>query len=564
MTFLWSGLLLLLAVLPILVIGRWWVLRRPRTGVRFSSLSLIRDASPRGSRVRRHLPFALFVVGLGSLVLGMARPAAIVPVPTGSATVVLAMDVSRSMCATDIPPNRLVAAEEAASAFVESQDSKTQIGVVAFAGFAEIIQVPTNDEEVLLDVIAALATGRRTAVGSAILESIDAIAEIDPSIPASIGDGDAEGSGSAPAPVPEGAYAPAIIVLLTDGASNAGPDPVVAAQQAADRGIRVYTIGFGTADPGGRPPSCGAQFVGREPGENGLPERDFGGGFGGGGGGTGQGGGMRRAIDEVTLIAVAEATGGEYYPAESAQQLNDVFAKLPTNLIIAHEVVEISVIFTAVAVLLVALAILLGQAWRPLSGSIAASRSPLVGHGELSGHSRCRGVDGIAGLVGRDLARAGLPERDGQPAHGADRRGLRGQGDRQARGCRRRKYDRAERLGLRARVRERDGLWGLRHVERSRDGEGWPVGGVARLRCDERARPGAQQRDAGPGHGADRRRDRGQDHGKSGARGRADRQRRGEQCLVGWLGEGDGLAGLRDDERSRDGACRLVGDVARL
>ncbi len=164
----------------------------------------------------------------------MARPAAIVPVPTSRTTVVLAMDVSRSMCATDIPPNRLVAAEEAASSFVENQDSGTQIGIVAFAGFAEIVQVPTNDEEVLLDVIASLATGRRTAVGSAILESIDAIAEIDPSIAAS---SDAFDPGaSSPPSVPEGAYAPAIIVLLTDGASNAGPEPVEAAQQAADSG----------------------------------------------------------------------------------------------------------------------------------------------------------------------------------------------------------------------------------------------------------------------------------------------------------------------------------------
>ncbi len=361
MTFLWPTLLVLLAVLPILVGIRIWGLRRRRSGVRFSSLSLVRVAAPGSSRIRRHLPFALFVLGLGSLVFAMARPAAIVPVASSRTTVVLAMDVSRSMCATDIPPNRLVAAEEAASSFVENQDSGTQIGIVAFAGFAEIVQVPTNDEEVLLDVIASLATGRRTAVGSAILEAIDAIAEIDPSIAASI---DAFDPGaSAPPSVPEGAYAPAIIVLLTDGASNAGPEPVEAAQQAAARGIRVFTIGFGTEDPGGRPPRCGAQFIGNEPGDDGS--QGFDPGFGGGGFGGG-GGGLRRAIDEETLTAVAEATGGEYYLAENAQQLNEVFADLPTDLIVAHEVVEISVAFTAVAVVLIGLAILLGQAWRPL------------------------------------------------------------------------------------------------------------------------------------------------------------------------------------------------------
>jgi Ca-activated chloride channel family protein len=365
MTFLWSELLVLLAALPVLVALRIWALRRRRTGVRFSSLSLVREAAPRSSWIRRHLPFALFVVALGGLVLAMARPAAIVAVPTSRTTVVLAMDVSRSMCATDIQPNRLVAAEEAASSFVLGQEGGTQIGIVAFAGFAEIIQVPTDDEEVLLDIIASLATGRRTAIGSAILESIDAIAEIDPSVPRSVDEADP--SGTTPPSVPKGAYAPAIIVLLTDGASNAGPDPVEAAGQAAARGIRVYTIGFGTENPGGRPPRCGAQFIGREPGDSGAPAFDpgFGGGFGGIGG-TGGGGGFRRAIDEETLMAVAEATGGEYYPAESAEQLTEVFAQLPTELIVRHEVVEISVAFTAVAVVLVALAIMLGQAWRPL------------------------------------------------------------------------------------------------------------------------------------------------------------------------------------------------------
>lgn len=367
MTFLWPALLLALLVLPLVVAARIWMLRRPRTGVRYSSLSLVHAAAPGSSRLRRHLPFALFVIGLGGLVFAMARPAAIVAVPTGQTTIVLAMDVSRSMCATDIEPNRLIAAEEAASSFVEDQDSGTQIGIVAFAGFAEIVQLPTNDDEVLLDVIAALATGRRTAIGSAILESIDAIAEIDPSVAASVNELDPDAVASAPPAVPEGAYAPAIIVLLTDGASNTGPDPLEAAQQAADRGLRVYTIGFGTANPNqDRPPQCGAQFIGTEPGDSGGAfDPQFGGG-GGGGGFGGTGGGFRRAIDEETLTAVAEATGGEYYPAESAQQLRDVFAQLPTNLILSHEVVEVSVLFTALAVLFVALAILLGQAWRPL------------------------------------------------------------------------------------------------------------------------------------------------------------------------------------------------------
>ena len=359
MSLLWPELLVLLAVLPVLLGVRIWALRRRRSGLRYSSLSLIHAAMPRSSWIRRHLPFVLVLAGLAGLIVAMARPVSIVPVPAGKTTVVLALDVSRSMCATDIPPNRLIAAEAAASSFVERQGGTMQIGIVAFAGYAEMVQAPTNDQEVLLDVIESLQTGRRTAVGSAILEAIDAIAEVDPSVARSQDETDPDAV--APPAVPKGAYAPAIVVLLTDGASNAGPEPVEAAAQAAARGIRVYTIGFGTADPGAPNSSCGAQFIGREPG-------DSGGAFGGGGtGGGGTGGGQfRRAIDEDTLKAVAEATGGEYYPAESANELEKVFAGLPTNLITKHEVTEVSVAFVAVAVVLLAGALLLAQAWRPL------------------------------------------------------------------------------------------------------------------------------------------------------------------------------------------------------
>jgi Ca-activated chloride channel homolog len=332
-----------------------WLLRRRKPALRYSSLALIREAVTGSSWIRRHLPFALFTLGLASLVVAMARPVQIVSVPAGRTTVILAMDVSRSMCATDIPPNRLVAAEEAAASFIDRQGSSTQIGIVAFAGFAEIVQTPTTDQEVLLDVVESLTTGRRTAIGSAILESLDAIAEIDDSVaPLPVG---GSGSETGPSPVPRGAYAPAIIVLLTDGASNAGPVPVEAAAEAAARGIRVYTIGFGTADPNAERPPCGLQFVGREPADQ------FG--FGGTGGGGG-GGGFRRAIDEETLKAVADATGGTYYPAESADELHTVFENLPTNLITKHEIMEISVLFVALGAVLVALAVLLAQAWRPL------------------------------------------------------------------------------------------------------------------------------------------------------------------------------------------------------
>jgi Ca-activated chloride channel homolog len=361
MDFQWSGLLILLVLVPLLVGLYAWSLRRRRpAGVRYSSLALIRDARPGSSRLRRNLPFALFALALTSLLVGLGRPAVVLSVPANRTTIILAIDVSGSMCSSDIPPSRLEAAEAAAADFIKGQGSKTQIGIVAFSGFAAVIQPPTNDQQTLLDALGSLTTGRRTAVGSGILASIDAIAEIDPNVARSVIPGR---PGVEPAPVPKGAYAPDIVVLLTDGANNTGPAPLDAAQQAADRGVRVYTIGFGTAAGGGLSQGCAQQFIGREP-NGGQTGGGFGGGFGGNFGG--QTGNFRRGIDEATLKQIADLTGGAYYPAESASELEQVFQGLPTKLITKHEVVEISVAFVGLGGLLCGLAFLLGKAWRPL------------------------------------------------------------------------------------------------------------------------------------------------------------------------------------------------------
>lgn len=355
MSALWPGFLLLLVLIPLLVGAYIWALRRRRRFVvRYSSLSLVREAAPR-AHWRRHLPFALFLLALTSLILALIRPVAIVSVPTNQTTIILAMDVSRSMCSTDIKPNRLIAAQDAALSFIKSQKAGTQIGIVAFSGFAELIQVPTTDPEVLTDAVEGLITGQRTAIGSGILKSIDAISEIDQTVPASWS---ATSGKPKPTPVAKGAYAPDIIVLLTDGSNNSGPAPLDAAQQAVDRGIRIYPIGFGTT-AGSEMPICPQQLQGSEPFGGGPP---FGGGRQGGGGG-----GFRRGIDEVTLKRIAAMTDGEYYSAESAGELGEVFSKLPTALITKHEVTEISVGFAALGALLAALAVGLSLRWNPLS-----------------------------------------------------------------------------------------------------------------------------------------------------------------------------------------------------
>lgn len=330
MNFLWPSAMLLLILLPLLAgIFYWLQRRRRRFAVRYSSLSIIRQALPAQSRLRRYLPPALFLLALACLVLGLARPVAVTLVPAGRATVMLVMDVSRSMLQDDIPPSRLAAAKEAALNFIQRQQANNQIGIVAFAGIAQLVRPPTATSAELELAITSLTTGRGTAIGSGILAAIDTIAEYNLDVAAS-----GEASQALLTPVPEGEYAPDIVVLLTDGNTNRGVDPRDAAQQAVERGVRVYTIGFGTS-------RGSTNFWGRD-------------------------GGFRRGIDEAALQEIAEMTGGEYYPATSADELQKVFSSLPTYLITRAETLEISFIFAALGALLLMAAVLLAQLWHPL------------------------------------------------------------------------------------------------------------------------------------------------------------------------------------------------------
>ena len=352
MNLLWPGFLYLFLLIPLILVFYVLLLRRRRRfAVRYSSLSLVREAASQQSWLRRHLPFALFLLAIASLVFALGRPVATVLIPSNKATIIMAIDVSRSMCSTDIPPNRLEAAKDAASAFVHNHISGRRIGIVAFAGFAELVQPPTDNVRYLDQAIESLTPARRTAIGSAILRSLDAIAEVDNRIAPS----DINGTDSSPQPPPfDGGYAPHIIVLLTDGSSNAGPMPLTAAQQAVDRGVRVYTIGFGTMN-NTSPMICGDQLEGIDQ-------------FGGGGFGPSFSGGgfFRREIDEDTLKQIAALTGGSYYYAESANQLEEAFRNLPTYITITRETIEISVFFTAFAALLAVMAMILSFFRNPL------------------------------------------------------------------------------------------------------------------------------------------------------------------------------------------------------
>jgi Ca-activated chloride channel family protein len=352
MSLIWSGALLLLLLLPLLVLLYFWILRRRRRyALRYSSLSLIRQALPERSSWRRHIPAALYLSALISLILAFARPVTEVQVPLSRTTIILAMDISRSMCAVDVPPNRLTVAQDAAISFIEEQADGTLIGLVAFADFAEIVVPPTEDREALEAAVETLSTSIGTAIGSATLKGIDAIAEIKPEMPPSgvnLGVDGGEAAG------PSGPYQPDIIVLLTDGANTRGPRPVDAAQQAADRGLRVYTIGFGTTERSEM--VCSQEQMGGDA---------FGGFSGFGRFGGFSGGNFQRylLLDEPTLREVAEITGGGYFRAVDAEQLLQVFRELPKRIELQVARIEISVAFTALGAMLLLLATGLSWHW---------------------------------------------------------------------------------------------------------------------------------------------------------------------------------------------------------
>ncbi|WP_030452844.1 VWA domain-containing protein [Herbidospora cretacea] len=311
----WPLALLALLVVPLLLLARWWFdRRRKRSAIVVSSVGLIRAAVPGRSAWRRRIPVALFLAGLLLIGFSLTRPQAMVSVPADNTSIILAMDASGSMCSTDVEPNRLTAASEAARTFIEQSDDGTRIGLVAFAGIAGLLVPPTTDKDQLLDAIDGLRTSRGTAIGQAILTSIDTIAEYNTDV--------TETGVDLNAPATPGDFQPDTIVVLTDGSNTTGVDPITAAEQAAARRLRVFTIGFGTTEPAAM--VCTSDQVS---GDN----------WRGGGGGFGRWGddsGLRRVmqIDEETLTQVADTTGGKYFRAEDAGQLTDVLTDLPSEI----------------------------------------------------------------------------------------------------------------------------------------------------------------------------------------------------------------------------------------
>jgi Ca-activated chloride channel family protein len=356
MTFAWPLALLLVLAVP-LVLGVYLLAmrRRRKQAVSYSSVALLRSVVPARARWKRHFPVALLLSSLGLLGVAAARPQVVRDIPTSRTSIILALDVSRSMCATDVDPNRMIAAQQAAREFVESLPSGTRLGLVVFSGYAQVAVPPTTDEDLLVGAIEALTTGRGTAVGAAMLKSLDAIAEVNGEV-APVGNtaaarGVPGGATGAPAPAPApgaNGYVSDIVVLLTDGANTRGITPLDAIAYAVERRVRIFTIGFGTQQPAAL--ACTAEQLA------GDIQRFGGGGFGGFGGGGFGGGRSPLLADNDTLSRVAEGTGGTFYSAEDAPQLRRVFADLPKDITVQQRPSEITAPFVALGALLAGLA----------------------------------------------------------------------------------------------------------------------------------------------------------------------------------------------------------------
>jgi Ca-activated chloride channel homolog len=331
MTFQWPEMLWLMLVLPVLLFFYVLVLRKKKkVALRYASLGLVHEAMGVGNRIKRHIPPVLFFFALAAMILAIARPQATVTLPTQHETVILAMDISGSMRATDVEPNRLIAAQNAAKQFVAEQPENVRIGVVAFAGTATVAQAPTRNREDVIAAIDRFQLQRATAIGSAIIVSM---ATLFPDGGYDVAAFAYEKKKRPPAgfkPMPAGSYASAVIILLTDGQRTAGPDSVEAARLAAERGVRIYTVGVGTPQ---------GTIVGIE------------------------GWSMRVRLDEETLKSIADLTRGEYFYAGTAPDLKKVYQNLNSRFVFETKKTEVGALFTAAAGVLVLLAAGLSLAW---------------------------------------------------------------------------------------------------------------------------------------------------------------------------------------------------------
>jgi Ca-activated chloride channel homolog len=328
MSFLWARMLWLLLLVPVLVAA--YVLaqrRRQKFALRYASLSLVKEALGRGPGIRRHIPPALFLAAFTVLLVSIARPAAVVLLPSQQGTIILTLDNSGSMRADDVKPSRFEAAKAAAKAFLAKQPRHQRIGLVAFAGTASLVQPPTTDRDAIAAAIDRLTLQRGTAIGSGLLTSLNAILEELGDKPISFMP---ENYGQEVPAAPEGQFNTAIVVLMSDGQSNTGPPPLEVVDQASSRGIKVYTVGLGN------PEGTIITFYNRS---------------------------MRVRLDEETLKRIADKTSGAYFRATGETDLKAIYENLGSRLVFKHERTEITALFVGFAAVLLLAAAGLSLAW---------------------------------------------------------------------------------------------------------------------------------------------------------------------------------------------------------
>jgi Ca-activated chloride channel family protein len=344
MHFLWPQQLWLLLLLPLLVLLYLLLLRRKKKlAVRYASLAIVKEALGRGPGLRRHIPPVLFLLALAAMLLAAARPVATITLPSTQQTIILAMDVSGSMRATDVQPNRLVAAQNAAKSFLGDLPRDVKVGIVAFAGSAQVAQLATVNREDLITAIDRFQLQRGTATGNAIVMSLATLFPDDGHIDLQLMqnnrdrmrgtaiDAEKKEKEKKPfTPVPPGSYTSAAIIMLTDGQRTTGVDPLEAAKLAAERGIRVYTVGIGTVD---------GETIGFE------------------------GWSMRVRLDEETLKQIANKTSAEYFYAGSAQDLKKVYETLSTRLTVERKETEVSGLLALLAAALAVVSAGLSVLW---------------------------------------------------------------------------------------------------------------------------------------------------------------------------------------------------------
>ncbi len=332
MTFIWPIMLFLLVLIPVAVVFYLRLQRRRRQLSDASgSLGFLPSGGSRSPAVRRHIPPAFFLVGLATLVIAAARPQAVVALPKQEGTIILAFDVSGSMAADDMKPTRMEAAKAAAKDFVKAQPLNVQIGVVAFSDNGFSMQIPTEDQGAVLAAIDRLAPQRGTSVAQGILASLQAIAVgSNGGLPAEVYSGLLLTPTPTPTPVPPGTHTSAAIILLSDGENNESPDPLAAAQTAADRGVRIYTVGIGS-------PSGTTVHV------NGFS--------------------LHTQLDEATLQQISQISGGTYFNAQSASDLQKVYGELTKQLVAKPEKTEITSLFAGASIIVFLIGGLFSLLW---------------------------------------------------------------------------------------------------------------------------------------------------------------------------------------------------------